>query len=346
MCFAGAARQHEGMSVLAIIGAGSWGTALSVVLAPRFKRIRLWVWEADLASRMAEKRENDLYLPGFRIPDNVEPLNDLPAALGQAEWVLMVTPSQHLRRVVEEAGAWLDPEAPVISATKGFEGSTLLRMSEVLHEVLSRRFPPRIAVLSGPSFAREVAAGLPTAVTIASKENGLAQQIQQRFSGPTLRLYASEDPIGVEVGGALKNVIAIAAGICEGLGLGTNARAALITRGLAEITRLAVAMGGKAQTLSGLSGLGDLALTCTGDLSRNRRLGIELASGKALQDILSSSPMVAEGVPTTFAALHLARKFAIQLPITEQMAAILRGQKTPLEALRDLMERSLKEETA
>jgi glycerol-3-phosphate dehydrogenase (NAD(P)+) len=326
---------------LSIIGGGSWGTALSIVLATRFERVRLWVYEEDLAARMQSTRENDVYLPGAVLPENVDPTPSLAAALAASRIVLTVMPSHHARRVATAMLPFLDPGVTFVSATKGLENNTLLRISQVLQEVTGSR---RIAVLSGPSFAREVARGEPAAIAIASHDAALAQAIQAAFSTRTLRLYTNADPIGVETGAALKNVIAIAAGVCQGLGLGSNARAALITRGLAEITRLAVAMGGQPATLAGLAGLGDLVLTCTGDLSRNRQVGIELAKGRPIAEITSSMRMVAEGVQTTFAAMDLARKFSVSLPITEQMEAILEGRRSPVEALRILMERSLKGE--
>lgn len=329
------------MKRLAVIGGGSWGTALAVVLSPRFDNVRLWVYEADLAARMQSSRENDVFLPGTRLPDNVDITTNLAAA-ADADILLSVVPSDFLRRVAADLKPHLSSTTPVVSATKGIENKTLLRMSEVLGDVLGG--PGRIGVLSGPTFAREVARGEPAAVAIASANPELARQVQEAFSGRTFRLYRNSDPVGVEIGAAIKNVIAIAAGVCAGLGLGSNARAALITRGLAEITRLAVAMGGRAQTLAGLAGLGDLVLTCTGDLSRNRQVGLELAKGRAIAEITGGMRMVAEGVSSTFAAMDLARKFGVEMPITEQMELILRGRWSPQEALRELMERSLKGE--
>ncbi len=321
---------------LTIIGAGSWGTALSIVLSPRFDRIRLWVYEADLAERICATRENDIYLPGFKIPANVEVTRQLEGS----EFVLGVMPSHHARRLYSEGR--FDPSTTFISATKGIEQTTLLRMSEVMRDALP--FTPRIAVLSGPTFAREVARGEPAAVVIASDDLEIAEQVQAAFSGPTFRLYTNSDTIGVEIGAALKNVIAIGAGVCQGLGLGNNTLAALITRGLAEITRLAVAMGGKPKTLAGLAGLGDLVLTCSGDLSRNRKVGIELSKGRSAAEIAGSMRMVAEGIETCDAAVALGRKFRVDLPITEQMHALLHGSTTPREALQRLLERSLKGE--
>jgi glycerol-3-phosphate dehydrogenase (NAD(P)+) len=328
----------------AIVGAGSWGTALAIVLAPRFDRIRLWAHERDLVDRMFSARVNDVFLPGISLPLNVEPTADLGYALADAGTVVGVMPSRFARTLYREMLPHLAPAMRFVSATKGLEQGTLLRMSEVAHQVIAEKFEPRVAVLSGPTFAREVARGEPTALVIASGDRELAASIQREFSGPTFRLYANDDPVGVELGAALKNIIAIGAGICAGLGLGSNTMAALITRGLAEITRLAVALGGRPRTLSGLAGLGDLVLTCNGDLSRNRTVGIELAKGRKLPDIVSSMTMIAEGVETTAAACDLARKCHVDLPITAQMDAILRGRTSPRDAIRELMERELKTE--
>jgi glycerol-3-phosphate dehydrogenase (NAD(P)+) len=331
-------------SSTAIIGAGSWGTALAIVLAPRFERIRLWAHEIDLVERMYSTRVNDVFLPGFSLPLNVEPTADLGHALADTGIVVGVMPSRFARLLYREMLPHLTPQMRFVSATKGLEQGTLLRMSEVARQVIGEKFNPRVAVLSGPTFAREVAGGEPTAVVIACPDGELAASIQREFSGPTFRLYANDDPVGVELGAALKNIIAIGAGICDGLGLGSNAIAALITRGLAEITRLAIALGGQPKTLSGLAGLGDLVLTCNGDLSRNRTVGIELAKGRKLADIISSMTMIAEGVETTAAACDLARKCHVDMPITEQMDAILRGRTSPRDAIRELMDRALKTE--
>jgi len=326
---------------LAIIGAGGWGTALAIVLAPKFERVRLWVHEEDLADRMNATRENDVYLQGFRLPANVRIATGLDAALEGASIVLGVMPSHHARALYTRMLPYLEGSTIFVSATKGIENGTLLRMSEVIAEVTKA---PKIAILSGPTFAREVASGEPAAVVVAASDLGVATEVQTAFSGPTLRLYTNQDPIGVEVGAALKNVIAIGAGVCKGLGLGNNTLAALITRGLAEITRLAVAMGGQPKTLAGLAGLGDLVLTCSGDLSRNRHVGLELAKGRQIEDVTSSMPMVAEGVETCGAAVGLGAKFGVDLPIIQQMHAVLHHRKSPREALRDLMERTLKGE--
>jgi len=329
---------------IAIIGAGSWGTALAIVLAPRFEGIRLWAHEADLVDRMRSTRINDVFLPGLALPLNVEPTADLGYALADAGIVAGVMPSRFARSLYRRMLPHLAPPMRFVSATKGLEQGTLRRMSEVAREVIAEKFEPRVAVLSGPTFAREVARGEPTAVVIASPDQELAGSIQREFSGPTLRLYVNDDPVGVELGAALKNIIAIGAGICDGLGLGSNTIAALITRGLAEITRLAIALGGQPRTLSGLAGLGDLVLTCNGNLSRNRMVGVELGKGRKLTDIVSSMAMIAEGVETTSAACELARKCHVDMPITTQMDAILCGRTSPRDAIRELMERELKAE--
>jgi glycerol-3-phosphate dehydrogenase (NAD(P)+) len=327
---------------LAIIGGGSWGTALAIVLAPRSEFLRLWVYEPDLAERMARSRQNDAFLPGFTVPDSVEIVHELAAALEGADIVLGVMPSHHARTIYSAMLPHLAPSMILVSATKGLEQGSMLRMSQVIEQVTPTA--GRVAVLSGPTFAREVAAGNPTAVVIASSNPDVARCVQEAFSGPSLRLYTNQDPTGVEVGAALKNVIAIGAGICAGLGLGHNPTAALITRGLAEITRLAIAMGGQAKTLSGLAGMGDLVLTCTGDLSRNQYVGKELGRGRKLGEILGSMRMVAEGVETCGAAVALGAKFGMDLPIIQQMDAVMAGKKTPQDAVRELMDRALKGE--
>jgi glycerol-3-phosphate dehydrogenase (NAD(P)+) len=331
---------------LSILGGGSWGTALAIVLAPRCDRIRLWVYEPDLAARMRTTRENDVYLPELLLPAAVEITHDLASALTDAEIVIGVVPSKFARGLWQRVLPHVDPRATFVSATKGIEAGTLLRMSQVLADVwdVPHNDNPRMAVLSGPTFAREIARGQPAAVVVASSDPETAARVQKAFSGPTFRLYTSADPIGVEIGGALKNVIAIAAGVVEGLGLGSNTMAALITRGLAEITRLAVAMGGQPQTLAGLAGLGDLVLTCTGELSRNRRVGVELARGRGLAEITASTPMIAEGVETCGSAVALGAKFGVDLPIIQQMHEVLHLGKAPRDALRYLMDRSLKSE--
>ena len=332
------------MKRIAILGAGGWGTALSIALARNVGEIRLWVYEPDLCERLTKSRVNDVYLPGFFLPNNVIPTTDLPVAVAGAEIVLAVIPSQYLRGVCQQTAPLLNPEQVFVSATKGLENHTLLRMTEVITETLQSRFQPKLAVLSGPTFSREVARGDPTAVTIASADEELARRLQKQFANSTFRLYTNTDVIGVELGAALKNVIAIAAGVCEGLRFGSNAMAALVTRGLSEITRLACACGARRETLTGLTGLGDLVLTCTGGLSRNRRVGVELGRGRRLPEILESMRMVAEGINTTAAAVELARQKGVEMPITEQMYAVLYQDRSPADAVRELMERSLKAE--
>jgi glycerol-3-phosphate dehydrogenase (NAD(P)+) len=328
---------------LAVIGGGAWGTALAMVLAPRFERVRLWVYEIDVAERMQSERRNDTYLPGFQIPDKIHVTSNLVASLEDAAVVLSVMPSHHVRRVYSQMLPFLTDSMVFVSATKGLEVGTILRMSEIIRSTGSSR-PLQVAALSGPTFAKEVARGDPTALVVASTDEELNRRVQAAFSGPTFRVYTSPDPIGVEIGGSIKNVIAIGAGVIHGMGLGHNVTAALITRGLAEMTRLAVAMGGRAQTLAGLAGLGDLVLTCTGDLSRNRMVGVELARGRKLDEIVGSMNMVAEGVKTTDAAVELARRHGVEMPITEQMYQMLYHGVSPREAIQRLMERSLKGE--
>lgn len=332
------------MNRIAIIGAGGWGTALSIVLGCNVEEIRLWVYEEEICARLRKTRVNDLYLPGCFLPANVAPTTDLCEALAGAEVVITAVPSEFLRGVCERMAPLVKPEQVFVSATKGLENRTLLRMSEVITQMFESRFRPNIAVLSGPTFAREVACGAPAAVTIASTNENLARQLQRQFAHSTFRFYTNTDVIGVELGGALKNIIAIAAGVAEGLGLGSNAMAALVTRGLAEITRLACACGARRETLSGLSGLGDLVLTCTGALSRNHRVGVELGRGRKLTEILESMHMVAEGINTTAAAVELARQKGVEMSITEQMYAVLYQDRPPLDAVRALMEGSLKAE--
>lgn len=332
------------MKRLAIIGAGSWGTALAIVLGPRFPDIRLWVYEADLADRLIRNRINDIYLAGPEIPPHAKPTSDLVAALDGAEIVLSAAPSHLVRALYGQMAPFLNERMIFVSATKGLENGTLMRISEVIEQVLESRFKPRIAVISGPTFAREVACFEPTALVVASRDSELAGIVQAAFSGPTFRLYTSTDTTGVEVGGSIKNVVAIGSGVLHGMGMGHNATAALITRGLAEMTRLAMAMGGKPHTLSGLAGLGDLVLTCTGELSRNRTVGVELAHGRKLDEIVKSMKMVAEGIKTTHAAVDLARRHSVEMPISEQMFEMLHFGIAPREAIQRLMERSLKGE--
>jgi len=331
------------MSRIAVIGAGAWGTALSIVLARGGRhQVQLWAYERDVRESIESTRINSLFLPGLKIPETVHVSNNLSATLEGAETVLTVMPSHHARRLYEQMKSDLPTEAVIVSATKGIENGTHKRMSEVAADAAGVK---RVAALSGPTFAKEVARGDPTAITAASSDATVASTIQRQFGDPMFRVYTNDDVIGVELGGALKNVIAIAAGVVEGLGFGHNTAAALITRGLAEITRLAVACGARSQTLSGLAGMGDLVLTCTGGLSRNRTVGVELGRGRKLRDIMAGMHgMVAEGVLTTDAALGLAREHGIEMPITQQMHAILHEEKSPKDAIRELMSRPGREE--
>ncbi len=338
------------MKKIAIIGAGSCGTALAIALgrSRELHRLSLWVHGADVLASLRNCRENSIYLPGMHIPEEIEVTGDLGEALAGAEIVLGVMPSAHARAIYTAILPHLDARTTTdtifVSATKGLEHDSLARMSEVITEVIGREFTPRVAALSGPSFALEVARGDPTAVVIASGDLQVAAEIQREFSGSTLRLYTNDDIVGVELGGAVKNVIALAAGVCAGLGLGANTIAAVITRGLSEMTRLAVALGGRRDTLAGLAGLGDLVLTATGGLSRNRSVGVELGKGRKPAEILSHMRMVAEGVGTTSATMALARRHNVDMPITEQMYSVLHEGRAPSAAIRELMERRLTKE--
>jgi glycerol-3-phosphate dehydrogenase (NAD(P)+) len=308
--------------------------------------VRLWAFEKEVRQSIEARRTNALFLPGQTIPESVEVTDKLAEAVSGAEIVVSVMPSQHCRRLFEQMCPHLKSKMLLVSASKGLEQTTLLRMTEVISTITKQaRIDCRVGALSGPTFAAEVARGDPTAITIASNADELAAAVQRDFSDLAFRVYTNDDVAGVELGGALKNTIAIAAGVCHGLGLGHNSVAALITRGLAEMTRLVTACGGRAGTMSGLAGLGDLVLTCTGGLSRNRSVGVELGRGRKLPDIISGMHgMVAEGVFTTDAALQLARRHGVEMPITEQMHAILNEGKSPKDAIQDLMMRSAKSE--
>jgi glycerol-3-phosphate dehydrogenase (NAD(P)+) len=332
------------MSQIAIIGAGAWGTALSMVLGRKQRhRVRLWAYEKEVRDSIETGRTNALFLPEQRIPDCVVVTGNLAEALSGAEIVASAMPSQHCRRLFEEMAPHLRSDMLLVSATKGLEQTTLLRMTEVICLITMQKC--RVGALSGPTFAAEVARGDPTAITIASRDEELAAIVQREFSDPAFRVYTNDDVIGVELGGALKNIIAIAAGACHGLGLGHNSIAALITRGLSEITRLVTACGGRAATMSGLAGLGDLVLTCTGALSRNRSVGVELGRGRKLPEIISAMHgMVAEGIFTTNAAMQLARSKGVEMPITGQIHAILNEGKSPRDAIHELMTRTSKSE--
>ncbi len=310
---------------IAVLGAGSWGTALATVLSCKSGKVMLWGHKENHVVEIQKKRENTRYLPGITLAENIHPTTSLAEALKSAEIVCAVIPSHVFRHVFEKVHLLLENGVTIVSAIKGIENQTLLTMTQVMEEILSankRDIDTRIAVISGPSFAKEVAIGMPTAVTIGCKDIECARKLQNIFVTDTFRVYASTDIIGLEISAALKNIIAIAAGICDGLGYGMNTRAALITRGLAEMTRLGVILGAEKETFFGLSGLGDLVLTCTGDLSRNRYVGIQLGRGKKLSDILEEMQMVAEGVKTTKSVYDLTRPLNIEMPILEQVYAI------------------------
>ncbi len=330
---------------IGVVGAGSWGTALADLLARIGHQVTLWAYEADLVVRMRETRENDLFLPDISLHEKLKFTNSLAEVVKGCELVLLVPPSQLMRRVLRELLPHLEDGRVLVSASKGIENETLMTMSQVITEELEAvGRQASLAFLSGPSFAREVAGGLPTAVVAAADDAAVAELVQKVFSGERFRVYTNSDVIGIEFGGALKNVMALAAGIADGLGFGSNTRAALITRGLSEMTRLGVAAGAQSQTFAGLAGMGDLVLTCTGDLSRNRTVGLELGRGRSLKDILAGMNMVAEGVKTTISTYQLAAKLNISAPITEQVYKILEEGKDPRQAVTDLLRRTLKSE--
>jgi glycerol-3-phosphate dehydrogenase (NAD(P)+) len=330
------------MSRIAVLGAGAWGTALALSLARRGgHELILWSHSPALAEQLNDVGENLPYLPGFMLPVDITVTSDLPGAIFEADIILCVTPSQHLRGVLTHIAPLLTRNQIIVSASKGIEDISYLRMSQVVSAITENP----CVVLSGPSFAQEVAAGTPTALVVAAHNPILAQTIQRELSSSTLRIYTNDDVTGVELGGSLKNVIALAAGVVHGLNLGHNSSAALITRGIAEITRLAVACGGRRQTLAGLSGIGDLVLTCTGSLSRNRSVGAELGRGRKLPEIIAGlHGKVAEGVRSTTAALGLAARYDVEMPITEQMNAVLHEDKSPKEAMWELMARPGRDE--
>jgi glycerol-3-phosphate dehydrogenase (NAD(P)+) len=326
------------MRDIAVLGAGSWGTGLSVHLARLGHGVRLWAREAEVVAQVRTERVNGFFLPGILLSPSIVACDRLEEAVSGVDLVVVATPSHGTRNVVRLVTPSLHPSATIVSATKGLEVDTLLRPSEVIEQEVGPGRP--VVVLSGPTFSREVALELPTAVCAASSDRVAAELVQSEFRGRAFRLYTTDDVVGVEIGAALKNVIAIAAGVVEGLGLGHNAMAGLITRGLVEISRLAHALGGRRETLAGLSGLGDLVLTCTGSLSRNRQFGVELGRGRSPREILDTMTMVAEGVKTTGAALALGARHGVELPIAAQMAEVLEGRKDPLAAAEALMLRA------
>lgn len=332
-----------GMNI-GVVGAGSWGTSLANVLAKKGYCVQLWAYEADLVDYMRKKRENNQYLPGISLHQNLSFTTDLGDTVAR-EVVVLVPPSQLMRTVLKQAAPFFNPAATIISASKGIENTTLQLMSEVIEESLEGHHPrQRTAFISGPTFAREIAQEIPSAAVVAAEQEDVVTMARDLFSTDYFRIYSNDDVVGTEIGGALKNIIALAAGVCDGLQYGNNTRAALITRGLAEMKRVGLAMGARAETFAGLAGMGDLVLTCTGDLSRNRTVGIALGEGKKLNHILAHMHMVAEGVETTKSAYHLARKLEIDVPIINQMYAVLYEDKDPRAAVIELMRRSLKSE--
>lgn len=328
------------MSYIAVIGAGSWGTTLAYLLSKKGFDISLWVYEKDLAEEMERTRINKIYLPDASLPENIKISHQIHEVVDKAQYILNAVPAQFTRSVFRESLPSISGDAIIISAAKGIERRTLITISSVLKELSGRK----VAVLSGPSFAKEVMKNLPTAVTLATEDKDTGLILQEIFNTNNFRVYTHDDVLGAEIGGSLKNVVAIASGISDGLGLGLNARASLITRGLAEMTRLGVAMGAKERTFSGLSGLGDLVLTCTGPLSRNYTLGTKLGQGMRLKDILDQTMSVVEGVATAESAFELSKKYHIEMPIVEQVYKIIYEGKDPALAVSDLMSRPLKTE--
>jgi glycerol-3-phosphate dehydrogenase (NAD(P)+) len=331
---------------VAVIGAGGWGIALAKLLAEKPRSVTLWCHGSDSFRELAETRQSVAYLPGIDLPASVEVTQSLREAAAGAWMAICAVPSHAVRDVMKGAAAHMPSDAIMLCGTKGLEEQSLKTMAEVLAEIAGDEAKDRHAFISGPSFALEVARGLPTAVTVAAYADRVATDIQEALSTHNFRVYTSKDVTGVQMGGVIKNVVAIAAGISDGLGLGQNARAALITRGLAEMIRLAVRMGADPVTLAGLPGLGDMVLTCSGDLSRNRKVGLQIAQGRALQEIVTETRTVAEGVRNTRSVHLLAAKLGVEMPIVEQMYQVLYGGKKPFAAVRDLMQRSLKPENS
>jgi len=329
---------------IGIIGAGGWGIALAKILAEKGKQVTLWCHGEQTYRDLQDKRESRAYLPGIIIPPAVQITRSLEKTATNKEFIVCVVPSHVVREVMIQARLQMKPQAKIICGTKGLEEESLKTMAEILAEIFGEQEKLFHAFISGPTFALEVAQGLPAAVTVAAYSEGLAKEIQQVLSTPTLRVYTSHDVVGVQMGGVIKNIIAIASGISDGLGLGQNARAALITRGLAEMTRLVVQMGADPLTLAGLPGVGDLILTCTGGLSRNRRVGMQIAEGRTVEEITQGTPMVAEGIRNTRSVYLLAGRLGVEMPIVEQMYRVIYEQKNPSQAVRDLMQRSLKPE--
>jgi len=328
---------------IGVIGAGGWGTALANLLAGKGLSPSLWCYEPELKEKIHKERENPLYLSGLKLEDGIIPTVDIKEAVAEKDIVLLVVPSQYFRTVFQQAKEYLSKSAVLVSATKGIETDTLKTMSQVIAE-LEPDFASRVVVISGPSFAREVAQKMITAITAASPDQKCAELVQQTLSTDYFRVYTTSDVIGVELGGTAKNVIAIATGICDGMGLGYNTRAALITRGLAEIARLGVKMGADPMTFAGLAGIGDLVLTCTSPLSRNYTVGFQIGKGKSLKEILSEMKMVAEGVKNAESIYKLSQKHNVEMPVTEQVYLLLYADKSPKLAVSALMGRKLKSE--
>lgn len=323
---------------IAVVGGGSWGTSLAYLLADKGHSVNLWVYEKDLVDEILKKGENTLYLPGTKLPQNIQPTASIQEALTSSTLMVFVVPSHVARKVLLQVVPHLPADLPIVCASKGIESESLMLMSEVMKAILPSSHHRRLAVLSGPSFAKEVCERHPTAVVLASEDQTLAESLAVDFTTSYFKVFTSEDMIGVQLGGALKNVIALASGGVEGLGFGYNTRAALISRGLAEITRLGIAMGANPRTFSGLSGLGDLVLTCTGEMSRNKTVGFKIGQGMKLSEILKQMRMVAEGVHNAKSAYGLARKLRIRMPIVEQIYAVLFEDKEPRLALSELLE--------
>jgi glycerol-3-phosphate dehydrogenase (NAD(P)+) len=332
------------MAGVGVVGGGSWGTAMAHHMALKGFHVDLWIREEDVYYQVKENRVNETFLPGIKLSERISPVRSFREVGTEKELLLIVVPSHVFRDIATELSPFLSPSMPLVVGTKGIENETLMTMSQVVKSVLPGSYPNSLGCLSGPSFAREVCYKHPTAVTLASRNEKLAKYLQKLFSADYFRVYTTQDVIGVELGGALKNVIAIAAGALDGLGFGYNARAALITRGLAEITRLGVAMGAKPLTFAGLAGIGDLILTCTGDLSRNRMVGLRIAKGIPIEEIISGMKMVAEGIKTSLSAYNLAKKMGIEMPISTEVYNIIYEEKDPRKAVKDLMTRELKVE--
>ncbi len=338
-------KEPEGFDInIGVVGAGSWGTALANLLAEKGFPIDLWVFEQDICQQIEKTRENGVFLPGVQLSENIRPTTDLAEVVRGKGLVLIVVPSHVMRVVAGQMAPDLEPEAVVVSASKGIENETQLTMTGVLKEAAADLSDDRLAVLSGPSFAREVARGVPTVVTVASKNEACAHMVQRVFATAAFRVYTNEDIMGVELGGAVKNVIAIAAGIIDGLGLGLNTRAALITRGQTEIRRLGLALGANPRTFTGLAGIGDLVLTCTGDLSRNHMVGFKIGQGQTLSQVLSDMRMVAEGVKTARSVHNLAKRLGVEMPISNAVYRVLHEDLSPKDACYELMTRDLKHE--